>query len=78
MSSNSLKGKALRSIAGPIAHPDRYRRQFWVVGTFAAVAVLVYVLMGLLPLLVVLAIGVIGARRSSRRNGRSARQAGRY
>jgi len=79
MSSNSsIRGRALRSVAGPVAHPDRYRKQFWVVGTFFVVAVLAYVLMGLLPLVVVLAIGVVGASRYMKRNGRSSRQDGRY
>jgi Flp pilus assembly protein TadB len=79
MSSNfSIKGKALRSVAGPVAHPDRYRKQFWAVGTFFVLAVLAYVFMGLLPLVVLLVIGVAGAARYTKRNGRSSRQDGRY
>lgn len=74
----SKKDKVLTSVARPVAHPERYHKQFWMAGTFFALAVLAYFFLGVLPLVILLVIGVVGVRYSRRRNGRSARSPTRY
>jgi hypothetical protein len=74
MSSNSSnKDKVLTSIAGPVAHPERYRRQFWMGGTFVVLAVLTYFLWGLLPLVLLVVVGGLATRYAMKR-GRTPRR----
>lgn len=43
MSTNSSGNSRLaKAVAGPVAHPDRYRKQFWTAGGIVVLAVLVY------------------------------------
>jgi hypothetical protein len=72
-SRSSHTNRALTSIAGPVAHPERYHKQFWMAGTFVVLAAVVYFLIGLLALVVLLVIGGV-ATRYAIRNGRSFRQ----
>jgi len=76
-SHSSNRDKVVTSIARPIAHPDRYRKQFWMAGTFVVLAVFTYLFLGLLPLVVLLVIGAF-ATRFAVRGGRSPRRGRQY
>lgn len=72
-SDSSSKTKVLTSIARPVAHPERYRKQFWLAGTFVAVAVVAYFVLGLLPLVLLLVAGAVVTRFVSNKRGRTSR-----
>ncbi len=72
-SDSSSKTKMLTSIARPVAHPERYRKQFWMAGTFAVIAVVAYFVVGLLPLILLLVAGAVATRFVSKKRGRTSR-----
>ncbi len=63
MSSNpSNKDRMLLAIARPIAHPNRYRRQFRLAGASVVLAAAVYFLFGTLAFVGLIVIGGIATR----------------
>jgi len=69
----SSKTKMITSIARPVAHPERYRKQFWMAGTFVVVAVVAYFVLGLLPLILLLVAGAVVTRFVAKKRGRTSR-----
>ncbi len=70
---SSGSSKLVQAIARPVAHPDRYHKQFWAAGGFVVLAVLVYWLVGLIPLLILAVIGGV-AMHYALKSGRNRRQ----
>jgi len=74
MSTNSSGNNRLaQSVARPIAHPERYRKQLWTAGGVVVLAVLVYWLLGLVALVLLAVIGGV-ATHYALKSGRNRRQ----
>lgn len=73
MSTNSSgNNRLVQSVAKPVAHPERYRKQFWAAGGIIVLAALVYWLLGLVALVLLVVIGGVGthyALKSKRDRG---------
>lgn len=72
-SRQSRKNELLALLAGPVAHPRRYRKQLRVGVALVILAVGVYFVAGLLPLVVLLVIGALSARYGLKRKSHSPR-----
>jgi Flp pilus assembly protein TadB len=74
MSTNSSGNSRLaKAVAGPVAHPDRYRKQFWAAGGIVVLAVLVYWLLGFVALVLLAVAGGV-ATHYALKSGRNRRQ----
>lgn len=74
MSTNSSgNNRLVQSVARPVAHPERYRKQFWAAGGIVVLAALVYWLLGLVALVLLAVVGGV-ATHYALKSGRNRRQ----
>jgi len=72
-SSTSGNSRAVQSVAGVIAHPERHHKQFWTAGIMLVAAIIVYFAFGLLALVGLAVVGGV-ATHYTRKSLRSRRQ----